>query len=103
MPALLSPELAGPRAERATAPLLLGTAASGDGRALLVTGEAGIGKSRLVAEVCARAPGAGMAVLTGRAMPAGGAYRPITEAFLRPLRTRPVLDGARLRPFRAAL
>src|SRR4051812_2498868 len=103
MPAVRSPELVGRRAELATALLLLDTAARGDGRALLVTGEAGIGKSRLVAEVCARAPGAAMAVLTGRAMPAGGAYRPLTEALLRPLRTRPVLDSARLRPFRAAL
>jgi DNA-binding CsgD family transcriptional regulator len=103
MPAARSPQLVGRRAELATALLLLDAAAGGDGRALLVTGEAGIGKSRLVAEVCARAPAAGMAVLTGRAVPGGGAYRPVTEALLRPLRTRPVLDSARLRPFRSAL
>lgn len=58
------------------------------GAALLVTGEAGIGKSRLVGEAAARAARAGRTVLTGRAVDGGGTYRAVAEA-LAPLLREP--------------
>ncbi len=54
-------------AERTQLAASLARAASGDGHALLVLGEAGIGKSRLAREVAADAP-AGMRILPGHAL-----------------------------------
>jgi DNA-binding CsgD family transcriptional regulator len=50
---------------------------------LLVTGEAGVGKSRLLAELIEVARGGRLRVLPGRAVEGGGAYRPVAEALLR--------------------
>ncbi|MEV4638789.1 AAA family ATPase [Actinoplanes sp. NPDC049548] len=52
---------------------LRAAAAAGAGAAVLVTGEAGIGKTALVEEAVARAGAAGATVLTGRAVPDEGA------------------------------
>ena len=65
----------------------LAAARAGDAHAVLVTGEAGIGKSRLVEEVARRAAGIGFEVLTGRAIDLVGSelpYAPFVSA-LRPL------------------
>jgi DNA-binding CsgD family transcriptional regulator/tetratricopeptide (TPR) repeat protein len=65
----------------------LAAARVGDAHAVLVTGEAGIGKSRLVSEVAARAAATGFVVLTGRAIDLVGSelpYAPFASA-LRPL------------------
>lgn len=58
---------------------------------MFITGEPGIGKSRLVREVTDYARGAGALAVTGRAVPAGSGtpYRPLTEALLQTLRDRP--------------
>ena len=61
---------------------LVDAATAGTGGALLVIGEAGIGKSRLLAETVALARSAGFVVLTGRAVPGGGTYRAVAEAVL---------------------
>lgn len=103
MPVTRSPELVGRGAELATAGRLVDALECGTGAALLVTGEAGIGKSRLVAELAARAASSGLSVLTGRAVQGGGTYRAVAEALARPLRTGQLSDSARLRPYRAAL
>ena len=50
------------------------------GRMVLVHGEAGVGKSRLVREATAVARRAGVSVFSGRAVPSGEAYRPLAEA-----------------------
>jgi DNA-binding CsgD family transcriptional regulator len=63
-------------------------------------GEAGIGKSRLLDEVAAAAAGLGLAVLRGRAVEGGGAYRAIAEAVWR--LDAPAGDAA-LRPYLPAL
>jgi DNA-binding CsgD family transcriptional regulator len=56
---------------------------------MFLVGEAGIGKSRLVAEAVAEAGRRGMTVLAGRATVTGGAvpYQPLTGAFLQGLRS----------------
>ncbi len=68
----------------------LDEAAGGRFRVLVVGGEAGIGKSRLVAEFCGRASAAGARVLDGACVPLGGSsipYGPIVEALRRFIRS----------------
>ena len=65
----------------------LGLARAGKSTAVLVGGEAGIGKTRLAAEFAGRARGAGFEVLLGRSIDLVGTelpYQPFAEA-LRPL------------------
>jgi len=69
------------------------------GGLVLVSGEAGVGKSRLVREVSVRAEDRGVQVLTGRAVPAGEPYRPLVEAMSAALRDRPLPDDDGLRPY----
>ena len=56
--------------------------AAGEGGLLLLVGEAGVGKSRLLREAESRARGAGHTVLTGRAAPGSAALRPLSEALV---------------------
>ena len=55
----------------------------GQGEAVLLTGEAGVGKTRLLIETQREAEHRGVLVLKGRAVESGGAYRPLVEAFAR--------------------
>ena len=76
----------------------------GGGSALVVAGEAGVGKSRLLAEASERARGAGMLVLRGRAPSGAGQapFRAVAEALAGGLRERAVPETS-LRSFAAAL
>jgi DNA-binding CsgD family transcriptional regulator len=61
----------------------LSAAADGRAGAVLLAGDAGVGKSRLLAELTARAAGSGVKVLTGRCLDverAGLPYLPFVEA-----------------------
>jgi predicted ATPase len=72
-------------------------AADGEPAVVLVGGEAGVGKSRLVAELAARCAADGMRVLYGGCVPVGGdglPYAPIVEA-LRPLPDELGIDAVR--------
>jgi predicted ATPase len=90
------PPLVGRDAERATQRRAIDGAATGAGRGILITGEAGIGKSALLAAACAQAADAGFLVLSGRGheVERGLAYAPLVDAFGR--------DLGRLGPRRAA-
>jgi len=94
--------LVGRRAELTTLRSAVDKAARGTGAAVVVLGEAGIGKSRLLAVAVERAREAGMAVLTGRAVAGGGAYRALAAALAGHLRHRSPADEE-LRPFLPAL
>jgi predicted ATPase len=80
----------GREAKLATLWAAMQRAAAGAGGSLVVAGEAGIGKSRLVREAVdvARAPG--MTVLVGQAAPGSGAtvLRALAEALLSAFRAR---------------
>ncbi|HEY3080321.1 MAG TPA: BREX system ATP-binding domain-containing protein, partial [Chloroflexota bacterium] len=82
---------------------------AGGGTTALVSGEAGIGKTRLASELAARARGAGFEVLLGRSIDLVGTelpYQPFVEA-LRPLGASPQVDGqaagSQLRVFQETL
>lgn len=73
--------------------------AAGTGGLVVVAGEPGVGKSRLVRELAAVAAEARLTVLTGRAVPNGEPYRPLVEALSRALRDRGLPDDDALRPY----
>jgi hypothetical protein len=83
----------------------LDRAAEGEGGAFVVTGEAGVGKSRLVREVAQLAGARGLPVLTGRAVAGGAAvpFRPLAEAVMGGLRRSGRLDLPEVRSLRPAL
>ncbi|MBO2453815.1 AAA family ATPase [Actinomadura barringtoniae] len=95
--------MVGREAELAGVTALVDGVREGRGGVLLVLGEAGIGKSRLLAEAARHARDAGLLVLTGRSVEGGGAYRPLAEALMGHLRQEGVGGGAELGPYRAAL
>ena len=101
-PVLRSPVVVGRTTELATVRGLVDAVAAGRGGALLVAGEAGIGKTRLLDEVAARAAGWKLPVLSGRAVQGGGTFRAVAGAVL-------ALDDPAhaalpaLRPYRGAL
>ncbi|GAA3246104.1 helix-turn-helix transcriptional regulator [Pseudonocardia petroleophila] len=75
-------ELVGRRHEVSVLAAALDRAAAGSPTGVLLSGDAGVGKSRLVAEAVARASAAGFAVLTGRCLDTAEAalpYLPFTE------------------------
>jgi DNA-binding CsgD family transcriptional regulator len=80
-------------------------ARGGAGGLVFLTGEPGIGKSRLAREVADQARAQGMAVIAGRAVPgrASTPYRPLTEALLQALRNRGLPADGELAPWLPAL
>lgn len=85
---VLCAQLIGRGEETALLSSVLGEMQSGRGDSVLMLGEAGVGKSRLVREVEHLARNQGVFVLHGRAAKgATGAYRPIAEALFSALRT----------------
>lgn len=102
---VLCPVLVGREAELGVLESALAAACGGTGGAVFVTGEPGIGKSRLAREVAGRARSRAVPVITGRAVPtgAGTPYRPLTEALLQALRDRDFPDDADLAPWLPAL
>jgi len=84
-----SPTFIARREELARLEAAFAEVAAGHPVAVLIGGEAGVGKTRLVAQFAAAAVAAGARVLRGGAVPVGEgslAYGPIVEALRRPLR-----------------
>ncbi|MEO3858459.1 AAA family ATPase [Acrocarpospora sp. B8E8] len=99
------PVLVGREHELADLRAALADARAGTAATRIIVGVAGVGKSRLVAELAAEAAAAGMATLTGRAVQSGRreAFRPVAEVLMAVLRTTNPADLAHLRPFRSAI
>ena len=98
---MLCPVLVGRRAEIQALESALAGALAGQGGCAVITGEAGIGKSRLIRELARMAAGRQVLVVTGRAVPASATapYRPVTEALLQLLRRHPLPDDPSLAPW----
>ena len=95
--------LVGRERERAVLRDRLAAAEQGRGGTVVLSGEAGIGKSALLADFAEYARAAGATVLTGHAVPGGGTYRPFAEALMPPVRAGRVTESPALRPFRSVL
>ena len=102
---LLCPVVIGRGAETGALRAALAAAGDGAGAVVFLTGEAGIGKSRLARELAAEARARAVPVVAGRAVPASAAspYRPLTEALLHALRGHPFRADADLIPWLPAL
>jgi predicted ATPase len=99
------PVVVGREGELAALAEVFAQAASGPGACVVVTGEAGVGKTRLVTDAAGRARGRGQAVLTGRSTPTDrvSPLRPLGEALLGGLRDRRPPDDPALAPYLPAL
>ncbi|MDE3205841.1 MAG: AAA family ATPase [Acidobacteriota bacterium] len=91
---VLCPITAGRQFELGVLADRLDAALNGEGSCVALTGEAGIGKSRLTREVARWAAARAATVVVGRATPSGApaAYRALIEAVAQALRNRPVLQ-----------
>ena len=98
---VLCPVLVGRRAEIQALESALAGALAGQGGCAVITGEAGIGKSRLIRELARMAAGRQVPVVVGRGVPASTSapYRPVAEALLQLLRRRPLPDDRSLAPW----
>jgi DNA-binding CsgD family transcriptional regulator len=105
MESLLCPVLIERGDELKTLNTALDEAAHGRGQTVFVTGDAGVGKSRLVRELAELASGRGFHVLTGRGTESTVPvpYRPVTEALMGAARSGVSPDSSRLADYRAAL
>lgn len=105
MSQLLCPVVVGREQELAEIAEALDQAVASRGGALLLIGEAGLGKSRLVREAAALARGQGIRVLVGRAVAEGraGSFRALSEALLSAFRGGQPPDDPELAPFRIHL
>ncbi|MGI5128273.1 ATP-binding protein [Pseudonocardia sp. CA-107938] len=102
---LLCPTLVGRAAELDALTAAWDAAAHDAGSAVLITGEAGVGKSRMVAELRSRCAADGGVALIGRAVDTATPlpFRPLAEVLLAAERAGVVTDDADVRPFRPAL
>jgi DNA-binding CsgD family transcriptional regulator len=98
---VLCPILVGRHTEVQALESALDEAMAGRGGCVVVTGEAGIGKSRLLRELARLADDRHVPAVTGRAVPAAASapYRPVTEALQQLLRRRRLPDDPSLAPW----
>ena len=102
---VLCPVMIGRDTELAAAEAALRAATAGHGGCVMITGEPGIGKSRLALEMIRRARARGVRVVTGRAVPQSvtAPYRPLTDALMQLLRDQAIPGDTTMEPWRPAL
>ena len=102
---VLCPVLVGRDEETGQLQAALAAAGAGRGSTVFLTGEAGIGKSRLVRELARAAGARDLTVLTGRAVATGvpTPFRPFAEALVSAVRAGSLPASPELDPFRPAL
>jgi DNA-binding CsgD family transcriptional regulator len=102
---MLCPVLIGRSAELTALTDALAAAAEGHGSAVFVTGDAGVGKSRLVKDAAELACERGFQVVTGRGTESSVPvpYRPVAEALIGAARAGAVPDSPGTAEYRAAL
>lgn len=102
---MLCPVLVGRDEQAHQLDAALSEAESGHGGVVFVTGEPGIGKSRLVRGVMHTASARGAMIVAGRAVASGfpTPFRPFAEALASAVRAGQLPDDADLDPFRPAL
>jgi DNA-binding CsgD family transcriptional regulator len=105
MESMLCPVLIGRNAEVGTLTDALAAAGEGRGAVVFVTGDAGVGKSRLATEAASLARSHGLCVLHGRAVESSVPvpFRPISEALMGIARAGAVPDSPGIADYRAAL
>src|ERR1700735_2111366 len=105
MAQVLCPLLIGRDAALAAVDAALTAAMTGHGGCVMITGEPGIGKSRLALETAVRAAGRGIRGVAGRAVPqaAAAAYRPLSAALMQLLRAGPLPAAVAMEPWWPAL
>jgi len=105
IPGMRCPVVVGRDEELAALAEIFGRAAAGGGACVVVTGEAGVGKTRLVTEAADGARERGQVVLAGRSAPTDrfSPLRPLGEALLDGLRDRRPPEDAILAPYLPAL
>lgn len=83
----------------------LDAAQTGQGSLVFLTGDAGVGKSRLAREICDRASERGFRVVSGRAVESASPlpFRPVTEALMKIARTDSVPHAPEIDDYRPAL
>jgi DNA-binding CsgD family transcriptional regulator len=82
---------------------LVDDSARGRGAVVVVRGEPGVGKSRLLMELVQRARTSGTPALVGRAVEGGGAFRSLADALLSHQRTCGLPPASTVAPFAGAL
>ena len=104
MEPVLCPVILGRDAELAVLHAALTDAEAGRGGLVMLTADAGIGKSRLLREVTETAAASGDLAVTGRAVASGAAtpFRPLSEAILQAIRAARLPDEQQ-NPWPAAL
>ncbi|NKI45269.1 helix-turn-helix transcriptional regulator [Streptomyces physcomitrii] len=100
-----TPSLVGRDPQLAQLERAMAEARQGQGGAVFLVGEAGVGKSRLAAEAVGGALDSGMRVLRGRSSTTGPAvpFRPLTEALMSLFRGGEPMDDLPLGPYRPVL
>lgn len=105
MGAMLCPVLVDRATEMQALTAALDAAGQGHGGAVFVTGDPGVGKSRLVRELAAAAAGRGFLVLAGRATQSSVPvpFRPISEVLMGAARAGVAPDAPAIADYRPAL
>ena|SRR5882757_7110998 len=105
MGTILCPVVVGRMVEWGVLSTALDAAARGAGATILLTGEAGVGKSRLVRELRKRCVDRGGVSLVGRAVDTATPtpFRPLSEALMAAHRSGAVVDNPDVAPFQVAL